>query len=325
MGYYRESCSPYDVQAKQGGKFDFATVKERYETTKPIQGKRKDQNIRPINRRDRSYERIIKVSDMEYYVTFDNYRWRKEHNKAITWKMVDDMEYMTIHTPRQMWGTPPTMDLYPRSLSSSSTFWFYDFNMPHGFSMVNHYVSKYVRHNGKHYTIEQGDITFIRRHSNTLNKLGENNWQPLVVHRQFKHHIDRAKTKELKELVKPFLAYYDIMGDIVEDKWEYGSPIVRAINKGEYGRATPEQAVALFKPREDGNIHDEWLGLVENYKHRIFYSKKLSDSTWTKNQVWREDLPNILYTDLFAVAKPCKEIEVPLGELCIDRYKSWYR
>ena len=33
----------------------------------------------------------------------------------------------------------------------------------------------------------------------------------------------------------------------------------------------------------------------------------------------------LLVKDLFELAKPCKAIEVPLGQVCIDRYKSWYR
>ena len=132
--YYRQSCSPYDVQANQGQRFDFVSVAKRYEDTKPIRGKRKEQNIRPIYRRDRSYERIVKVSDTEYYITFDAYQHRTNHNKAITWSLNDGIETMTIHTPKKTWGTTPSYDFNPRALSSSSTFWFYNFNLPRRFS-----------------------------------------------------------------------------------------------------------------------------------------------------------------------------------------------
>jgi len=105
MGYWRSSCSPYDVQSAQGGRFTFDTVKKRYQDTIPLRGKRKAENVRPINRRDRHWERIYEVSENEYYVSFDAYKFRTHHNRGITWKMIDGMEYMTIHTPRKTWSS----------------------------------------------------------------------------------------------------------------------------------------------------------------------------------------------------------------------------
>jgi len=314
MGYYRSSCSPYDVQQAQGGAFTFNTVKERYESTKPIQGKRKADNIRPINRRDRSYERIVKVSDTEYYITFDGYKWRTHHNRAITWSLNNGMEFMTIHTPCKTWSSTDPTELYPRFLSSASVFWFYNFNLPSGFSMVNYYVNKYVKHNDKHYTIEQGDIVFQR-------KQGATEWQPLVVHRQFKHHIDKEKTKELRESIKPFLEYYDTMSGIVEPNYGWGNIIHRAIiGDDDWRGVSPDEVVAWFKPTES-NIPNGWLTMVERYKSKITYRNYQE-----KEQIeHRGELENVIAKDLFELAKPCKAIEVPLGQVCIDRYKKWYR
>jgi len=316
MGYWRSSCSPYDVQAQQGGRFTFDTVKERYKSTIPLRGKRKDQNIRPLNRRDRTWERIIEVNENEYYVSYDCYSHRKIHNRAITWKMVDDMEYMTIHTPKSVWGNQPTMYLHPRTLSSASIYWFYDFNMPNEFSMVNHYANKYVKYQDKCYTIERGDIVFIR-------KQGNRDWLLMQAHKEFKHHIDRAKAKELREIIKPFMQYYDLMSDIVEDQWHYGNPISRAVNDGEHGNVTPEQAVTLFKPLTDGSVPDGWLTLVESYKHRITRSYYYGNKPTPQEE--RARLPKAIEHDLFGIVKPVTAIEIPLGQVCIDRYKKWYR
>lgn len=312
MGYWRSSCSPYDVQANQGRRFDFASVAKRYEDTKPIGGKRKDQNIRPINRRDRSWERIIKVSDTEYYITYDSYQHRTNHNKAISWSLNNGMEFMTIHTPRKMWGQTPSMDLNPREFSSSSTFWFYNFNLPPDFGMVNHRASKYVRYDNKFYSVELGDVVFQR-------KQGENHWLPLVVHREFKHTIDRTKTKQLREAIKPFVDYYDVMCEIVETKWEYGNPIISALTNGEdiVHEVEPEQAIKLFT---DG-VQDGWIRLVERYKHRL--------TRWdysSRNDLHeRNKLEKAICSDLFYLVKPCKKTVVPLGTLTHDRYKQWYR
>ena len=315
MGYYRSSCSPYDVQSEQGGRFDFAGVKKRYEDTIPLRGKRKDENIRPINRRDRSNERIIKVSDTEYYITFDAYRHRTHHNKAITWSLNNGMEFMTIHTPRMMWGLSPSKDLNPREFSSSSVFWFYEFNLPNEFGMVNYRANKYVRYDSKYYTVEKGDVIFQR-------KQGENHWLPRTVHREFKHTIDRTQTKQLRESIKPFIAYYDIMCDIVEkgSRWDYGNPIYKAI-VGEQDRVPhADEVIALFKPNGD-DVPDGWINMVERYKQKITGY----DYQTRSNTHLRHKLPKEICKDLFQLVRPCKTTEVPIGTLSHDKYKQWYR
>jgi hypothetical protein len=311
---YQNSCSPYDVQAHQGGRFDFAKVAKRYEDIIPLRGKRKAENIRPINRRDRAWERIVKVSDTEYYVTFDAWRYGGSHNKAITWSLNNGLEFMTIHTPKKVWGATPSMELYPSTFSSSSTFWFYDFNLPPDFGMVNYRANKYVRYDNKYYSVELGDITFQR-------KVGENHWLPLVVHREFKHTIDRKQTKQLRESIKPFMDYYDIMCDIVDKgKWEYGNPIYRAIVGNEDRTVYADEAITLFKPSGD-DVPDAWLGMVERYKQKITGYDYQNRS----NTHLRHKLPSEICKDLFRIVKPCKITEVPLGTLTHDRYKQWYR
>jgi hypothetical protein len=303
------------VQAYQGGKFDFVSVAKRYEDTIPLRGKRKEQNIRPIKRRDRAFERIIKVSDTEYYVTFDAYQYRTLHNRAITWCLNNDIETMTVHTPKKMWGATPSLELHPRTLSSSSIFWFYEFNLPHQFGMVNHRANKYVCYDDKYYSIELGDITFQR-------KVGENHWLPLVVHREFKHTLDRTQTKQLRESIKPFIDYYDIMCDIVEGRgrWDYGNPIYKAIVGDENRSVHADEAITLFKPSAD-EVPDAWLGLVERYKNRVTgYDYQTRKDTHLRHKLSAE-----ICKDLFKIVRPCKTTEVPIGTLIHDRYKQWYR
>lgn len=314
MGYWSSSSSPYDVQSRNGKRFDFAMIQSHYENVKPLRGKRKEENIRPIGQRDRHWERMIKVSDTEYYVTFDCYRYRTSHNKAITWSLNNDMETMIIHTPKQVWNN--ANQLHPRTLSSSSVFWFYDFNMPQEFSMVNYRANKYVRYNNQYYIIEKGDITFQR-------KVGQTEWQPLVVHREFKHTLDRKQTKHLRKMIEPFLSYYDVMCDIVEAKNSWGNAIFRAMNDGDELRTVdPDEVLELFK--HDGEIPNAWLLMVEYYKERIMESS-YDWKTQTRTDTFRRDkLHGYVAKDLFQIARPCKTEEVPLGKLSNDRYKGWY-
>ena len=222
---------------------------------------------------------------------------------------------MTVHTPRKLWGASPSTELHPRTFSSSSVFWFYDFNMPSDFGMVNYRANKYVRYDNKYYSIELGDITFQR-------KVGENHWLPLMVHREFKHTLDRTQTKQLRESIKPFMDYYDIMCDIVEEKgrWEYGNPIYRAIVGDADRTVHADEAITLFK-LSGSDVPDAWLGMVERYKHKIMGYDYQSRS----NTFQRHKLPSEICKDLFRIVKPCKTTEVPIGTLTNDKYKQWYR
>lgn len=314
MGYYH-SCSPYDVQARNGGRFTFESIAKKYEDTKPLRGKRKAENIRPIGQRDRAWERMIKVSDTEYYVSFDCYSYRTHHNRGITWKLENGMEYMTVHTPKKTWNGANN-EINPRALSSSSTYWFYDFNLPHEFSMANYRANKYVRYQDKYYTIERGDITFQRKQGGS-----PTDWQPLVVHREFKRTLDRKKAKELRELTKSFLPYYDVMSELVEPTWQYGNPIYMAIVGKEHRDITADEVLGLFKQDE---VPDQWLGMVEHYKRRI-REWNYDYVNRTSTEVYRRDkLHEIVSQDLFALVKPCKQEAVELGKLTHDRYKRWF-
>jgi hypothetical protein len=113
------------------------------------------------------------------------------------------------------------------------------------------------------------------------------------------------------------------MCEIVEGngRWDYGNPIYKALASSEDRMIFADEAIALFKPTQDGSVPDAWLGMVERYKHRITgYSYQ--DHTSTHN---RHKLPKEICNDLFRIVKPCIKKEVPLGTLTHDRYKQWYR
>ena len=181
--------------------------------------------------------------------------------------------------------------------------------------MANHRANKYVRYNNQFYSIELGDIVFQR-------KQGATEWQPLVVHREFKHTIDRTKAKELRQHIKPFMEYFNVVCDIVEAKYDWGNAISRTIHNGEHGIVKPEQALELFKPVDDG-VPDLWLTMAERYKHKIksrWYWGKPKEETYDYERLSKE-----ICNDLFPILKPCKSEEVPLGKLINDKYKYWYR
>ena len=328
FGYYN-SRTPYEVQRDNGGIFDFAKIKERYENTKPIQSKqRKHLDVRPIGERDRSHERIIKVNENQYYLTFDAYRWSdihqpdRTHTKAISFHLTGEMETVTVHTPLANWSAEKK--LYPRALSSPSTYYFYDFNMPIGLTMHNHKSAKYVRVDGeegyRYFTLEKGDITFTR-------KVGAKYWIPMVVHREVVHNLDRAKTKEWRATAKPLLEYLDVMVDMVEPKY---------LSYWENALACSTKDIPIDKVFKlvDGNAPEHWFTIAEHYKNRIEQTYYLYDHVLVngkpeychtrKTEYDKSKLKAKLFKDLYKLVKPFKQIEVPLGTVCKDPYKSWF-
>jgi hypothetical protein len=319
MGYGNYMRTPMDVQADTQRKSEFETIKNRYESIKPIQGKRKALNIRPVGERRRDWEQVIKISDTEYTIVFDAWKHsNRTPNRAITWSLNDGIETITVHTPKTLWKDSP--ELYPKYLSSASTFGFYHFNLPMGLNMVNNNACKYValttETGNQYYTLEKGDITFTR-------KLGSVYWNPLVVHREATHLLDRTKTKEVRLQTKPLLDYLKIMVDLVEPKYlgYWQNPITYICKNLDLDEHD------VFKQVGD-DTPEHWFLLAEHYKHLITDERY----DWTDRQnpqvvstMNKEKLPKLINKHSYALFKPVKEIEVPLGQMCKDRYKSWFK
>lgn len=302
MSYWGRSA--YEVQRDNGRHFDFDKIATHYESIKPLRGKRASLNIRPVGERNRDWERVVKVNDDEYYLTNSSWRWYdsshnthgRTHQKLISFKRFDGGESVTIHTPT--WGEGKQFD--SRALGVSSTFYFIYFNLPKGLSFANIKSCKYVELDGKYYSAEKGDITFTRM-------IGQTEWKPYVVHREFIHHIDRQKTKELKQRATPFLNYANVMFDMLEPNhhWRNG------FKDDNY---TWED---LLDPIENGEPNPMWVELVERFKYRT----RMWDSG--KTICMKALLEGVVLEDLKRIAKPLKAIEVPLGTPCRDTYKNW--
>ena len=308
MGFGYGTRTAEDLQRDNRQIYSFAKIKERYEQTIPLRGKRAKLNIRPHGQRDRAWERIVKVNENEYYLTNDAYSYYenhpeigKTHQRLMSFKQVDDTEYFTLHTPRVNWypkDHPSHGKLNAKQMGIPSYFWFIHYNMPQGLDFYNINSRKYVKFGDDYYSAEKGDITFTRQ--------GKNEWKPLVVHREVIHILDREKTKEVREKAKEFLNYSKVMCQLVDAKWKWGNPLVTD------DTYTWEDKL---KMNDDGSYPEDWLPMLENFKHR-------ATSYW--NGFNEKSLRRIIINDLYSVAKPCKEIEVPLGKPCYDRYGKWY-
>jgi len=318
MGFGYGTRTPYEVQQDNGGRFDFDKIKQRYEQVKPLRGKRANLDVRPINDRGRSHERIVKVNENEYYLTFDAWTWAeihqpdRKHTKALSFHQIGDMETVVVHTPRTNWKEEK--NLFPKAFSSNSVFYFYHFNLPDGLNMVNNNSCKYLQvdcEDGyRYYTVEKGDITLTRRKGNKY-------WNPMVVHRETIHQLDKVKTKEWRATAKPLLDYLNVMVDMVEP--QYVGWFENILAKTTKDLAKDE----VFK--QNGNEAPEhWFQIAEYYKKRIeIHHWQGYDKTSTKTYD-KSKLKHYLYKDLYKLVKPLTPVEIPLGTMCKDRFKSWF-
>ena len=297
--------SPYEVQRQNGKPTDFATAVQRYESIKPLIGKRKALDVRPlgVHDRNRAHERIVKVSDTEYYLSCTHWNWNDtqiltgkdgddRHPQAITLKQEGKVETIIVHRNRFGFMSP-------------SVYNFYDFNLPTSMSMTKHRGTTYVslkNEEGRysHYTLDKGDVTFYRPKGGTI-------WTPLHVFREVKHKLNRTKTKEIREKLKTFIDYAKVMFPLVEPKGASWGTVLDTHWK---------DFVTLKNPDE---IPESWLTAVANYK------QKLNRWNWTtKAYDYNEAglIPKI-QKEAYRVEKPFDTEVVPLGELSQDPYRSW--
>lgn len=347
MGFGWNTRSAEDVQRYNQQAYDFNKIKQAYESIKPLRGKRSSLNIHPHGERNRSHERIVKVSDTEYFLTNTAYaHWENrkdpernlEHNRAITFSMVGDIEYLTVHTPRQYWGDNTKVPfaerkiLYRSAFVAPSNYYFYAYNLPQGVYMTKFGSKAYLEVRsedgkvGKCYTLMQGDVVLTR-------KQGENFFRPLVVHRETKRNIDRKQTKTIRQELEPFVNYVTVMLPLMELKnvhWAYKNPF--NLNKIEPTEDHPHEwkdvvgkSWAELVSMKGDELPEYWFNMAQSYKSRM----KTQRYNWETRQY--EDVPinlqhvkNAVYDDVYRQAKPFKTEDVELGKAFKNnKYHSW--
>lgn len=341
MGFYYGTRLPYEVQRDNGKRFDFDTVAKHYEETKPLRGKRSKFDVRPIGERNRCWERVVKVSDTEYFITCRGYVYNDEtaekisRRKSITFRRDGDLDTVIVHAPRNYWlDTEGEAPLTNNGLSSPSYYFFYDFNLPIGLGMDNYRSAKYVKvqteDGDKFYTLNKGDVTVTR-------KIGEKYWKPLVVHRESTHTIDRKQSKEIRNKAKEFVEYAKVMADIIPDTessstFSYWIWQTNPFTLGSSGSTAFDDLRDSFKGmsweenlcKVNDDIPDHWFNLLKIYRKRSECHMWNNETRTYEVSFSSKKMVDHLYRDLYKVAKPLKEKQVPLGERCKDKFKNWY-
>lgn len=296
--------SPYDVQRMNGKARDFDGIKAHYESIKPLKGKRQSLDIRPNGERDRAWERVVKVSDTEYYLTCSAYSWNdnqkligsndaREDRRAITFKQEGQVETIIVHKSHWGWMSP-------------SLYYFYDFNLPAGMGMQKHRGTTYVKVlkpneqlHYNYYTMDKGDVTFYR-------PKGFPYWTPLQVYRETKHSLNRAKTKAIREELKDFIEYAKSIAPLVEPKHTWGAILYTDWRKE-------------LKREDKESYPESWMNMVIRYAGRV----QRYDYTTRTYSASEKSVINAIYRDVYRLEKPFDTEVIELGQLSHDSYKSW--
>jgi hypothetical protein len=333
-GYGR---SPEQVQRDNGQRYDFKKIAERYETTVPLRGKRKAENIRPHGERNRDWERIIKVSDQEYYLTNNAYRWREQHghsfNRAITFKRDDEgNETVIVHTPRAYWGDEESRKrLMPRQLGVPSTFFFYNCNLPDSVGMYKYHSKNYlyVKNSNKgddisYYILEKGDVTLTKQ-------VGDEFFKPLIVHREVHRSLDRSKTKAIRQELAPFIEYARVMMPLAEADRQsmYTSPVFWAHKESTSGLYMSGEIVeeclgkgwrGLFA----GEPTELWFKLIQYYKYKCERNKWNPETrAYEPVELTIQRVASYIANEVYREEKPLHEEPVELGVRTFDKYRTW--
>jgi hypothetical protein len=337
MGYGWNTRSPEDVQRHQGQRYSFKKIAERYESIVPLRGKRKAQNIRPHGERTRDWERIVKVSDQEYFLTNDAYRWREKHghtfNRAITFKRDDDgNETLTVHTPRPYWGDEENRDkLMPKQLGVPSTFFFYNCNLPDSVGMYKYHSKNYlyVKNSNKgddisYYILEKGDVTLTKQ-------VGDEFFKPLIVHREVHRSLDRSKTKAIRQELSSFIEYARVMMPLAEADRQsmYTSPVFWAHKEstsGLYmsGKIVEECLGKGWRGLFTGEPTELWFKLIQYYKYKCQRSKWNPETrAYEPIELTPQRVASYIANEVYREEKPLHEEPVELGKLTNDKYKNW--
>ena len=340
MGYGWNTRSPEDVQRYNGQAYDFAKIAQRYENTPPLRGKRRAMDIRPHSERSRCHERIVKVSDNEYYLTNNAYSYYDKYGytpcRAITFKRDDDgTELVIVHTPRNYWGDKPEdrERLIPRQIGVPSTFYFYHYNLPDGLGMSKYHSKNYLAvktgegHDDsayRFYTLDKGDVHLTRQ-------VGDKYFKPLIVHREVKRSLDRSKTKVLRNELKPFFEYVRVMSPLAEadrqkcwhdpiqfsihrnkdDVYSVSELAERCIGKGWRGLLT-------------GEDNDLWFNLVQYYKHKCERTKWNPETrSYDPLALDPQMMVRTITSQVYQIEKPLVEEPVELGVRTFDKYRNW--
>lgn len=273
----------------KNSKYDAAPIhfyreaKQRYEEVKPIRGRSED--VRPLGKRRRDWERIVKVSDTAYAIRlYDTNVVTYYEDGSVElctggWPSVSTAEMIELHSP-----------FYTAKRSRNVWVW-------------NRYQSTNDNLEAEKYIVPANGtpVKFVRRDGRYVPET------PQVIKQRV---VDRTGIKELRAKIKPFLDYSKIMLNL-SGGWLHLNTMLdlggEKFNTYVYGQIifpknfTREQEITMnnvgYRPNENdsrafvqmvldcGEDHDQWMRIMYLLLSR-FTDAAERDLAFTETHEW---------------------------------------
>jgi len=222
----------------------FDAVVKYYEDIKPIRGRRADEDIRPIGKRSRTYERVIKISDTKYGLSDGRWNYTpatNEHLHPITWERKPDGDYITIRNNGNNSASIGRYRFLFTYLPWGMRFYYGAGSGKHyvRYKDVDHYLPKFTfafsyTSNRKDEITDDAKIVFKCLPDGTFERANE--LQPYKTGRINKD-IDRQYITHIKDMWEWMRVVLPVLGDtLVNNRWEY----MRELGNGYWQTNTPE-------------------------------------------------------------------------------------
>jgi hypothetical protein len=206
--------------------------------------------------------------------------------------------------------------------------------MPHGMWMTKHYSKNYVgirtESGDKFYTLDKGDITFIKNKDAKY-------YSPLTVHREEYRSLDRTLTKEIKAQLKPFFDYIEMIAPIAQPKrysYQYqNAHILDYVGENprygapEFIRGTPLETMTwqqFLTKSVDDDVPEHWFLVAEWCKYKFMrevYNQEKRE--YEKLPYNHSNMKASFRNAVYKKARPLAIEFVELGVKCFDKYRNW--
>lgn len=295
---------------------DFETTVKRYESVKPLIGQRVKHGItdhRPLTDRHRTFEVWHKADDGSYGMAFasvypvDSKTDPKTGKREIT-------KYYKEYKPLLMVYPDGHYELTPVWMNNYVTWELLGVLLPKGLSFVKYGAKQYIvadQPDGtKKYYYQDGQTMIFRPYESD----GKRCFEVIGGLRESKVLIDNAKAKKIRQEVKPFLDYYEIMSPFVTTDNEDHN--VRSWSFRYEMRERLDRADWLVR-NEGEEYGEKWMDAVEALFHtHTHFNHQWNGNTHTvsvtpPDRKFIEERLRGAY--LYKITKPYRQVAVDVG------------
>lgn len=217
----RHKNDEYNRKYNHYGMSTFSEVESAYATIKPIHGKRAPEDLRPLNQRYRTWERIVKF-DENTYGLFDGFQapngWNNKQaildSVAILWERKLDGEYVTIRSHIGQGASVSRYNFLRNYLPRGVNFWYSSGKHYVNMNGVDYALPKSKAHwnyGNQALDIKQDNAIVLKRTADGFERVND----LLPVQTRRKGEVAKKYDPKVKEFIKWLDVMMPVFGDTI--------------------------------------------------------------------------------------------------------------